>query len=114
MNLTQEATLRIAQLPHHLHTEFPHASVPAIETDVREQVSHLTADANFDDYVPLLAHRAVRQHLRDQASSVTAHRRGQPSMTRATDKHSTATRRRHLSRRLRSHGTIDRRSARPS
>lgn len=65
MQLTVEAAKRIDQLPRYLQKEFPTVPLAVIEHDVDTRVRVLITDAHFDDYVPLLAHKAVRQHLRD-------------------------------------------------
>jgi hypothetical protein len=41
--------------------------VTAIEHDIDDGVHRLIDSAHFDDYVPLLVHKAVRQHLREFA-----------------------------------------------
>ena len=68
MELTVTAARKIEQLPRYLHLEFPDAPVAAIEHDVEERVHELIVSAHFDDYVPLLVHRAVREHLRGHDS----------------------------------------------
>jgi Protein of unknown function (DUF3562) len=69
MQLTATAAKQIEQLPRYLHHEFPEAAVEAIEHDVEERVHELIAQAHFDDYVPLLVHRAVRERLRGHDDS---------------------------------------------
>lgn len=64
MNLTRETAKRIEQIPRTLRAEFPTVPLEAIEHDVEEQLGHLVANAHFDDFVPLLVHRAVRERLR--------------------------------------------------
>jgi hypothetical protein len=64
MQLTIPAAKKVEQLHHHLHREFPNAPVEAIEHEVDERLHALIAGAHFDDYVPLLVHRYVRERLR--------------------------------------------------
>ena len=65
MELTLSASRRIEQLPHHLHTEFPQVPLSAIEHDVAEHAHKLIAGAHFDDYIPVLVRRAIRERLQD-------------------------------------------------
>jgi hypothetical protein len=67
MQLTVTAAKKIEQLPRYLHNEFPDAPVAGIEHDVEERLHELIASAHFDDYVPLLVHSTVREHLRAQS-----------------------------------------------
>ena len=64
MNLTTTSARRIHELPLDLSAEFPTVPLRVIEHDVEERVRQLIAGARFDDYVPLLARRTVREHLR--------------------------------------------------
>lgn len=63
--LTQTGATRIQQVPRTLKHEFPQVPLEAIEQDVEEHLRRLIASAHFDDFVPLLVHRAVRERLRD-------------------------------------------------
>ena len=65
VELTVDAAKRIEQLPRRLQAEFPHVSLSAIEHDVGECARTLIANAHFDDYVPLLVQRTIREQLRD-------------------------------------------------
>jgi hypothetical protein len=64
MKLTMNAAKQIEHLPEYLHEEFPDAPVAVIEHDVEERVRDLIAEAHFDDFVPLLVHKSVRERLR--------------------------------------------------
>ena len=64
MNLTTSVAKRIQLIPLHLHDEFPDIPMIAIEHDVEERVRRLVASAHFDDFVPLLVHKAIRERLR--------------------------------------------------
>jgi hypothetical protein len=64
MELTTSAAKQIEHLPETLHHEFPDAPVALIEHDVDERVRALIAEAHFDDFVPLLVHKSVRERLR--------------------------------------------------
>ena len=63
MQLTRQAAKRLDQLPQYLQVEFPGAPMAAIEHDLDESVRNLIATAHFDNYVPLLALKAVRDRL---------------------------------------------------
>jgi hypothetical protein len=62
-SITRTAAKRIEELPHHLHREFPHVPISAIEHDVSVRARNLVAGAHFDDYIPLLVQRYVRERL---------------------------------------------------
>jgi Protein of unknown function (DUF3562) len=64
VHLTASAAKRIEEMPRHLHREFPNVPLAAIERDVEQGVRRLIAGARFDDYVPLLVHKAVRERIR--------------------------------------------------
>jgi hypothetical protein len=64
MKLTTNAAKQIEHLPEYLHQEFPNAPVAMIEHDIEERVRDLIAEAHFDDYVPLLVLKSVRERLR--------------------------------------------------
>ena len=63
MELTTRAAKRIDELPGYLQAEFPGAALATIEHDVDESVRRLIAKARFDNYVPLLARKTVRDRL---------------------------------------------------
>lgn len=62
--LTKTGSKRIEQVPPRLKHEFPQVPLDTIEQGVEEHVRRLIVSAHFDDYVPLLVHRAVRERLR--------------------------------------------------
>ena len=64
MKLTMTSARRVHELPLDLSAEFPTVPLQVIEHDVEERVRQLITGARFDDYVPLLARRTVREHLR--------------------------------------------------
>ena len=61
--LTQSTERRIEQVVKGLHAEFPQAQLEMIEHDIEGRVRELRWGAHFDDFVPLLARRAVRERL---------------------------------------------------
>jgi len=63
--LTAEVTKRLEHVPQELHAEFPHVPLTTIEHDLNDR--DLSASARFNDYIPVLAHRAVRDRLRASA-----------------------------------------------
>ncbi|HWB21944.1 MAG TPA: DUF3562 domain-containing protein [Gaiellaceae bacterium] len=71
MKLTTSAAKQIEHLPETLHEEFPDAPVSVIEHDIEARVRDLIADAHFDDYVPLLVHKSVRERLRKVSRRTT-------------------------------------------
>ena len=64
MRLTTTTTKHLEQVPGSLKAEFPGVPLEAIEHDLEERVRQLITNAHFDDYIPLLARRAVRERLR--------------------------------------------------
>jgi hypothetical protein len=67
--VTADVTKRLSQLPHDLQAEFPNVPFAAIVHDVDVGTHELLASARFDNYIPLLAHRAVRERLRTSQPS---------------------------------------------
>lgn len=55
---------RVEHLPLELKREFRHIPLDRIEREVQAEVERLLAGAHFPDYVPLLARRMVREHLK--------------------------------------------------
>jgi len=62
--LTEDLTRRLRRIPAELKAEFPDVELDAIERDVDESVRELSQRARFNDFVPLLVHKAVRERLR--------------------------------------------------
>jgi hypothetical protein len=62
--LTDDLMRRLDQLPGDLKAEFPHIPLDTIERDVKTGVHELVERAKFHDFVPVLVHRSVREHLR--------------------------------------------------
>jgi hypothetical protein len=65
--LTDDLMRRLDQLPADLEAEFPNVPLDAIERDVKAGVHELVERATFHDFVPVLVHRSVREHLRATA-----------------------------------------------
>lgn len=62
--LTEDLKRRLERLPVDLQAEFPKIPIDTIERDVNVGVRELCAQARFTDFVPVLVHRSVREHLR--------------------------------------------------
>ena len=71
--LTLKAAKRLEQVPRALAAEFPTVPLEALEHELAERVHQLVGSAHFDDFIPLLAHRAVRARLRDAPAGRPAH-----------------------------------------
>jgi hypothetical protein len=69
---TAEVEKRLVRLPHELNTEFPHISLRLIEGHVARCARELIGSARFQDYVPVLVHKAVRERLRASQRSAEA------------------------------------------
>jgi len=65
--LTDDLKRRLERLPADLQAEFPHVPLDTIERDVNAGVHELTENACFNDFVPVLVHRTVRERLRATA-----------------------------------------------
>ena len=63
-SLTADLDRRIERLSRELEAEFPNVPTEAIEQDLAEETRRMIAAARFDDFVPVLVHRAVRGRLR--------------------------------------------------
>ena len=63
-SLTADLDRRIERLSRELKAEFPNVPTEAIEQDLAEETRRMIAAARFDDFVPVLVHRAVRGRLR--------------------------------------------------
>lgn len=65
--LTDDLKRRLEWLPADLQAEFPHVPLAAIARDVNAGADELTERARFNDFVPVLVHRIVRERLRATA-----------------------------------------------
>ena len=61
---TEDLTRRMERLPKDLQAEFPGVPLEVIKRDVDQGARQLVAAAKFDDFVPLLVHKAIRDRLR--------------------------------------------------
>ena len=62
--LTADLEKRLKRLPQDLQSEFPDVPADTIERTVDAGARELIARARFNDFVPLLVHKAVREQLR--------------------------------------------------
>lgn len=65
--LTADLAKRLERLPRDLRDEFPEIPFETIAHDVDSDARELMAGARFNDFVPVLVHRAVRERLRSRA-----------------------------------------------
>ena len=63
--MTDDLRKHLARVPTDLEVEFPCVPPEAIALEVDLEARELVAMARFNDFVPLLVHRAVRERLRD-------------------------------------------------
>jgi hypothetical protein len=61
--LTADLEKRLKRLPEDLHEEFPEIPVDTIERTVDAGARELVARARFNDFVPVLVHKVVREQL---------------------------------------------------
>jgi hypothetical protein len=62
--MTPDVARRLERIPEDLRAEFPGIQLETIRGDVDTQARELLESARFDDFVPVLVHRAVRESLR--------------------------------------------------
>lgn len=65
--LSPDMKRRFERLAQDLEREFPDVPADAIEADLQNRIWSLSGKARFNDFVPLLAHKAVRERLRTAA-----------------------------------------------
>jgi len=70
--LTEDLARRVRRIPTELKAEFPDVELDAIERDVDQSVRELSQRARFNDFVPLLVHKAVRERLRARHAGLPA------------------------------------------
>lgn len=70
--LTPDVARRLERIPEDLRAEFPGIQLETIRGDVDTQARTLLASARFDDFVPVLVHRAVRESLRSRDRELAA------------------------------------------
>ena len=61
---TTDLERHLTRLTQDLESEFPDIPTKVIEEDLQSRIRELCGIARFNDFVPLLAHRAAREHLR--------------------------------------------------
>jgi len=65
MNLKAETKVKLERSVKILAGEFAAVPRPLIASEVEANAARLLESARFDDYVPILAHRYVRDRLRE-------------------------------------------------
>jgi hypothetical protein len=71
-SLTPDVARRLERLPEDLRAEFPSVQLETIRGDVDTHARELLESARFDDFVPVLVHRAVREALRSRGNTPVA------------------------------------------
>jgi hypothetical protein len=69
---TTDVARRLERLPEDLQAEFPDVGLETIQGDVETRARELLTGARFDDFVPVLVHRAVRESLRTRGTAEAA------------------------------------------
>jgi hypothetical protein len=69
--LTPDVARRLERIPEDLRAEFPAIQLETIRGDVDAHARELLERARFDDFVPVLVHRAVRESLRTRRHDAT-------------------------------------------
>jgi hypothetical protein len=67
---------KLEHIPERLFSEFPDLPREPVRREVRSVAQQLLRRARFTDFVPLLVHRFVREHMLE----LGARRGGQPTM----------------------------------
>jgi hypothetical protein len=65
-SLGPDVARRLERIPEDLRAEFPTIRLETIRGDVDTHARELLEGARFDDFVPVLVHRAVRESLRSR------------------------------------------------
>jgi hypothetical protein len=65
LRVTGETKQKLDHLPERLSDEFEDVAPSEVREEVKEVTDTLLSDAQFDDFVPLLAYRYTREHLLD-------------------------------------------------
>jgi hypothetical protein len=63
MIITPETATKLEHIGKRLRHEYPSLPAAAVDEVVDRAATHLLAQARFDQFVPLLAHRAAREQL---------------------------------------------------
>ena len=66
LSVTSDTKQKLEHLPQRLSDEFADVEPGEIEREVVEVADTLLREAHFPDFVPLLAHRVIREHLLDE------------------------------------------------
>jgi len=61
--MTADLARRLERISSDLKAEFPDVPIEAIQHDLDAGARELTKRARFNDFVPVLVHRAVRERL---------------------------------------------------
>jgi hypothetical protein len=67
---------KLTRLAGELRNEFTHVPAAEVERTLFVVAEELLADARFQDYVPLLAHRQARERLRSHSAGPRARAAG--------------------------------------
>lgn len=68
---TASALTKIEQLGLDLCREFPHLCGDHVHELIESRANELLRHAHFDDFVPLLAYRYVRDGIRDEVGAAS-------------------------------------------
>ena len=63
IELSTPAATRLERVPHDLQSEFPDVPIELLVRDVEHHTMKLLETAHFDDFIPLLVRRHVREQL---------------------------------------------------
>jgi hypothetical protein len=66
LEVTSETKEKIDKLPERLSEEFADVEPSTVEKEVAEVAQDLLHDAKVEDFVPLLAHRYIRERLLEE------------------------------------------------
>ena len=61
--------MKLAHATSQLAREFRSVPQGEVAREVEETAEHLLEHAHFDDYIPMLAHRFAREHLRERVAA---------------------------------------------
>ncbi len=68
LRMSPQQELKLAHMKQLLDDEFDATPASRIAYDVEAETKRLLPEAHFDDYIPILVYRSVREHLLDEAA----------------------------------------------
>jgi hypothetical protein len=68
LRMSPQQELKLVHMKQLLDEEFDATPAAKIAHEVEVETKRLLPEAHFDDYIPILVYRSVRDHLLDEAA----------------------------------------------